>query len=202
MMAGDNRPTGKASRLEAENDADLWQRAMRGTERLSPGRRHSRSAEEPVADRDQSASEAPQGRARPADASSRGSRPKEPAVPGKLDKHVIRRIKRRVQGVEARLDLHGMTQKEAHVALRRFIRDTAVRGCRCVLVITGKGGRSDTESEFRSSALGVLRRSVPYWLKAPDLSRYVAGFEPALPKHGGAGALYVQLRRGQPDGRG
>jgi DNA-nicking Smr family endonuclease len=125
-----------------------------------------------------------------------------PAEPGKLDKHMVRRIKRGAQSIEARLDLHGMTQKEAHADLRRFIRDTAARGCRCVLVITGKGSRSGTEDEFRDSPPGVLRRVVPQWLAAPDLSPLVAGIETALPQHGGAGALYVQLRRRQPDNGG
>ena len=121
----------------------------------------------------------------------------KPAAPGKVDKHVVRRIKRGAQGIEARLDLHGMIQAEAHRDLRRFIRDTAARGCRCVLVITGKGGRASPEAGFRDSQPGVLRRVVPQWLAGPDLSPLVAGFETALPQHGGAGALYVQLRRRQ-----
>ncbi len=198
----DNRPTGKRSRAEAEDDADLWRRAMRDTTRLSPRRRHPGETEEPPAGRSCAVSGAQEGGASPpaapGAASGRAPPPKRPAAPGRLDKHVSRRLKRRdVQGVEARLDLHGMTQREAHAELRRFIRDAAARGCRCVLVITGKGSRSDGGSGVRDPAPGVLRRSAPRWLGAADLSPYVAGFEAALPRHGGTGALYVQLRRGR-----
>ena len=198
---GGSRPAGAAPRADAEDGADLWRRAMRDTKPLSPRRGRPAEVEEPAADPSRSGSEGPRDGARPA-APGRRPRPDGPAAPGKLDKHVARRIKRGAQGIEARLDLHGMTRKDAHADLRRFVRDTAARGCRCVLVITGKGGRSGAGSDSRDPAPGVLRRSVPRWLEAPDLSPYVAGFEPALPRHGGAGALYVQLRRRRPGGRG
>ena len=197
---GDDRPTGKRSRAEAEDDAGLWLRAMRDTTPLSPRRRRSGETEEASAGRSRAVSEAPGSGAgspaAPGAASGRVPPPSRPP-PGRLDKHVARRLKRGAQDIEARLDLHGMTQREAHAELRRFVRDAAARGCRCVLVITGKGNRSDAGSGVRDSAPGVLRRSVPRWLGAPDLSSYVAGFEAALPRDGGTGALYVQLRRGR-----
>ena len=192
---GDDRPTGRRPRAEAEDDADLWLRAMRDTTPLSPRRRRSEETEE-----------APAGRSRvvPAAPGSGAGSPAAPGAasgrvspPGRLDKHVARRLKRGTLDIEARLDLHGMTRREAHAELRRFVRDAAVRGCRCVLVITGKGNRSDAGSGIRDPAPGVLRRSVPCWLGAADLSPYVAGFEAALPRDGGTGALYVQLRRGR-----
>lgn len=198
---GDDRPTGKRSRAEAEDDADLWLRAMRDTTPLSPRRRRSGETEG-----------SPAGRSRAVPEAAPGSGAGSPAAPGAvagrvsppgrlpprgLDKHVARRLKRGTLGIEARLDLHGMTQREAHAELRRFVRDTAARGCRCVLVITGKGNRSDAGSGIRDAPPGVLRRSVPRWLGAADLSPYVAGFGEALPRDGGAGALYVQLRRGR-----
>ena len=201
----DNRPTGKRSRAEAEDDAGLWLRAMRDTTPLSPRRRHSGEAEESPAGRSRAGSDTQGGGASPpaapGAAAGRAPPPKRPATAGRLDKHLARRLKRGAQGVEDRLDLHGMTQREAHAELRRFIRDAAARGCRCVLVITGKGSRSDGGSGARDPAPGVLRQSAPRWLGAPDLSPYVAGLETALPKHGGTGALYVQLRRGRSGGR-
>jgi DNA-nicking Smr family endonuclease len=58
---------------------------------------------------------------------------------------------------------------------------------RTVLVITGKGGFGD--------ARGVLREAVPRWLNEGDLRPRVLSCAWAQPKHGGAGALYVLLRR-------
>ena len=199
----DNRPPGKRSRAEAEDDAGLWLRAMRDTTPLSPRRRHSEETEEPPTDRSRAVSDAQgTGAGSPAapGAAGRAPPPKKPMA-GKLDKHLARRLRRGAQDVEARLDLHGMTQREAHVELHRFIRDAAARGCRCVLVITGKGSRSDGGAGVRGSAPGVLRQSAPRWLGAADLSPYVAGFGAALPQHGGTGALYVQLRRNRSGGR-
>jgi DNA-nicking Smr family endonuclease len=103
--------------------------------------------------------------------------------------------------VEARIDLHGMRQSEAHAALRRFLFDAYAKGRRWVLVITGKGaparsGRAPEEAEYgREEERGVLRRNVPRWLAEPELRAIVVGFTPAAVRHGGEGALYVQLRR-------
>lgn len=97
--------------------------------------------------------------------------------------------------IDGAIDLHGLTQPEAHDALRGFVRAAQARGARLLLVVTGKGrsrlspGRLETES-------GVLRRAVPLWLRADDLRPVVLGFEEAGLPHGGHGALYVRLRRG------
>jgi len=197
-MAGSRQSKKNSAPAKVENDTTLWQRAMENTTRLSPSRQRSVATKEEAPRDAKISSPAPRKAViRPIRASRHEPALQAPAAPGKVDKHVVRRIKRRAQGIEARLDLHGMTQMEAHQDLRLFIRDTVARGCRCVLVITGKGGRASPEAGFRDSPPGVLRRVVPQWLAAPDLSSLVAGFEPALPQHGGAGALYVQLRRRQ-----
>jgi DNA-nicking Smr family endonuclease len=91
--------------------------------------------------------------------------------------------------IDARIDLHGMTQAEAHMRLVRFLRRAQSDGAKFVLVITGKGARS------RDPDRGVLRRQVPLWLQLPDLRDAVVGFEEAHIAHGGEGALYVRLRR-------
>ena len=197
-MAGSRQSKKSRSPSKGEDDTELWQRAMQNTTRLSPPRRRSIETVEETARATKASGPSPRKTAaRPARTNHQEPVFQAPAAPGKVDKHVVRRIKRGTQGIEARLDLHGMTQAEAHQDLRLFIRDTAARGCRCVLVITGKGSRASPETEVRDSPPGVLRRVVPQWLAAPDLSPLVAGFEPALPQHGGAGALYVQLRRRQ-----
>jgi DNA-nicking Smr family endonuclease len=91
--------------------------------------------------------------------------------------------------IDARLDLHGMTQTRAHRALFGFLQRAHSDGLTFVLVITGKG-KMGSESER-----GVLRRQVPQWLSLPEFRSLVVGFEEAHIGHGGEGALYVRVRR-------
>ena len=87
--------------------------------------------------------------------------------------------------IDAKLDLHGMTQVEAFSALTAFMRKKAKAGKRHLLIITGKGRGGD----------GVLRRNLESWLgQLPEASAILA-LRPAAPKHGGEGAFYVVMRR-------
>jgi DNA-nicking Smr family endonuclease len=97
------------------------------------------------------------------------------------------RLRRGQMRPEARLDLHGMTRKEAYAALTAFIPRAQADGRRCVVVITGKGRVSEGG--------GVLRNEVPGWLNAPAIRQSILGFAAAQPRDGGTGALYVLLRR-------
>lgn len=92
--------------------------------------------------------------------------------------------------IDARLDLHGMTQERAHRALATFLQRASYDGMSFVLIITGKGRTGSLESER-----GILRRQVPIWLGLPEFRALVVGFEEAHIGHGGAGALYVRVRR-------
>jgi DNA-nicking Smr family endonuclease len=92
--------------------------------------------------------------------------------------------------IEARLDLHGMTQARAHRALSSFLHRAHREGLTFVLVITGKGRTMGPESER-----GILRRQVPQWLSLPEFRSLVVGFDEAHVGHGGEGALYVRIRR-------
>jgi DNA-nicking Smr family endonuclease len=92
--------------------------------------------------------------------------------------------------IDARLDLHGMTQIRAHRALLNFLQRANHEGMTFVLVITGKGRTVGAESER-----GVLRRQVPEWLGLAEFRTLVVGFEEAHIGHGGEGALYVRVRR-------
>ncbi|WP_424628799.1 Smr/MutS family protein [Bradyrhizobium sp. SYSU BS000235] len=92
--------------------------------------------------------------------------------------------------IDARLDLHGMTQTRAHRALLNFLHHAHANGMTFVLVITGKGRTTGPESER-----GILRRHVPQWLGLPEFRHLVVGFEEAHIGHGGEGALYVRVRR-------
>jgi DNA-nicking Smr family endonuclease len=90
-----------------------------------------------------------------------------------------------------RIDLHGMTQAQAHDALLHFLRRYQAEGAKFVLVITGKGSAGAVARGER----GVLRRQVPLWLGLPEFRACVLGFDAAHVGHGGEGALYVRLRR-------
>lgn len=111
-----------------------------------------------------------------------------------LDKRTLERLRRGQLPVEAEIDLHGHTQEEAHGALNTFIIGHAAVGRRCVRVITGKGN-------FRQGG-GVLQTAVPRWLNEPPLQNSILAFTHARRDDGGAGALYVLLRRKRPPGFG
>jgi DNA-nicking Smr family endonuclease len=104
-----------------------------------------------------------------------------------IDRANSERLKRGRHPIEARLDLHGMTQAEAYRALAEFVEGCCRAGRRCVLVITGRG--------FGPDGPGVLKRAVPRWLAEAALRRRILAIAAAQPRHGGAGALYLLLRR-------
>ncbi|MFE1597533.1 Smr/MutS family protein [Methylobacterium sp. ID0610] len=108
-----------------------------------------------------------------------------------IERRVRTALRRGARSVDAVIDLHGLRQAEAHAALHAFLYRSRGAGHVLVLVVTGKGGPGDDPYSER----GVLRRSVPHWLRLPDLRPLVLGFEEAALHHGGSGALYVRLRR-------
>jgi DNA-nicking Smr family endonuclease len=110
-----------------------------------------------------------------------GRRERQRVVKGALD-------------IEGRIDLHGLRQNEAHARLAGFLAVSQAHGHRLVLVITGKGSPTGFES-LHGPERGVLRRLVPLWLSLPEFRSQVAGFEEAHITHGGAGALYVRIRK-------
>jgi DNA-nicking Smr family endonuclease len=120
---------------------------------------------------------------------------KTPAL-APLGRRLKQRVARGREPIDARLDLHGFTQTQAHAALLRFLRRAQADGVRMVLVVTGKGTSKGGETHER----GVLKRQVPLWLSLPEFRPLVVGFEDAHIGHGGAGALYVRLRRAQRSG--
>lgn len=129
---------------------------------------------------------------RPSDSSALPSIAVRRALPGLMpgdmtgmDRRTADRFRRGRMEIQGRIDLHGMSQAEAHAALTGFIRASSVQGKRCVIVITGKGVRGE----------GVLRRAVPHWLGDPALRPLIVSYTHAQPQHGGNGAYYVLLRR-------
>lgn len=118
-------------------------------------------------------------------------KPAQPPALNPLDRRTMSRIGRGTVAIDARIDLHGMTQEAAQHRLTTFLERAQTDGRKLVLVITGKGKAADGGEATR----GVLRRVVPMWLASPRLRPIVVGFDTAGPAHGGAGALYVRIRR-------
>ncbi|MCO6187996.1 Smr/MutS family protein [Rhizobium sp. L1K21] len=104
-----------------------------------------------------------------------------------IEKPVKRKISKGRLALEARIDLHGLVQSEAHALLHSFIVHAHERGMRHVLVITGKGSSLGSE--------GALKRAVPLWFSKPEFRFLISGYEQAARNHGGEGALYVRLKR-------
>ena len=131
----------------------------------------------------------------------------EPGLSG-IDRRTRQRLSRGQMEADARIDLHGLTQAQARIALRAFLCAARARGHRLVLVITGKGAAPFARHTLHSGEVhrdpdrpGVLRRALPQWLGEPEFRDMVTGFQPAHPKHGGGGACYLRLRRIRGSGR-
>jgi DNA-nicking Smr family endonuclease len=112
----------------------------------------------------------------------------QPGAAAGLDKRTLQRLRRGLIRPQTQIDLHCLSQTDAHQALTRFILAAHRAQRRCVLVITGKGLRSGGE-------IGVLKVNVPRWINEPPLRPLVLAFSFAAPSDGGDGALYVLLRR-------
>ncbi len=105
-----------------------------------------------------------------------------------LDLRDLNKLKLGMFSCEAHLDMHGMSSDQAYDALLFFLRESHLQGKRCVLLIPGRGLGSP-------GGVGLLRQEMQRWLTREPLRRVVLAFCTALPKHGGAGALYVLLRK-------
>lgn len=111
--------------------------------------------------------------------------PRAKPMPQSLDVNQDKRVRRGRIVIDAKVDLHDMTQTSARPALHRAIMRASNRNKLCLLVVTGKGLRGD----------GVLRRNFPNWIAEPTVRPLVASYAPAHIKHGGSGAWYVFLKR-------
>lgn len=105
---------------------------------------------------------------------------------GDMDRRTAQRFKRGEMSIDGRIDLHGLTLEQAHQALITFIRGAHARGARCVVVVTGKG---------KGDNIGRIRGEAPHWLNHAPLRSMILAVTEARPGQGGAGALYVLLKR-------
>jgi DNA-nicking Smr family endonuclease len=125
-------------------------------------------------------------------AAARAAPPPAPPPLAPLGKRMRAKLGRGTESIDARIDLHGMTQADAHAALSHFLRRAQHDGARVVLVITGKGARPGSDPHAER---GVLKRQVPHWLESAEIRPYIVGYESAGIGHGGTGALYVRVRK-------
>lgn len=198
--AGGDTKFGKAksaakTSLPADSDEGLWHKVAEGIEPLKTRRRPAPKPPAPpaiapptdIAAKPRATAPKPQPPAKP---------PLPELLPGTtagIDKRTAQRLGRGQLAIEARLDLHGLTQDEAHAKLAGFVRRSAAAGKRCVLIITGKGFKPPYNK--MGGETGVLRQAVPRWLNEPSMRRDIVALRHAQPKDGGEGALYVLLRR-------
>jgi DNA-nicking Smr family endonuclease len=171
-------------RALTEEERALWESVARQTKPL----RKLRAAKAEAADAPPAATPAASPKRTAPAKIVRAPKPEPPPL-APLGRRERSQLSRGRKQIDARLDLHGMTQTRAHRALAGFLQRAHSDGLSFVLVITGKG-RPGAESER-----GVLRRQVPQWLGLSEFRSLVVGFEEAHIGHGGEGALYVRIRR-------
>jgi DNA-nicking Smr family endonuclease len=192
-MSGAGRKSGGGRRTITADEAELWERATRSLDRVKAKPRPARASATPAAGRPGPLVPRPPSGAAP-------SRDRKPSPPlAEFERRKARQISSGKIEVDARIDLHGLRQRDAHARLRAFLLEAHADGLRTVLVITGKGGEEQPDrlgDLAGERQRGVLRRNVPHWLEEPELRAIVLSFTQAGVRHGGAGALYVQLRKG------
>lgn len=123
--------------------------------------------------------------------------PPPSARPGvTLDGGWDRRIAKGVVAPDSMIDLHGHTLRSAHALLDSGLERALARGDRVLLLVTGKPPRDESE---RPHARGAIRAAVADWLAVSRHASAIAAVRGAHPRHGGAGALYLVLRRGREE---
>jgi DNA-nicking Smr family endonuclease len=200
----------RSTHLNTE-DADLWSHTARS---LQPLRRAKPRVtvgvpDTPTADSAQPSRSTPASSHEPsrrahreravAPVQSATHTPKNPPPLADLDRRRVRKIATGQHEIDARLDLHGLRQSEAHRRLIHFLHDAQSAGLRTVLVITGKGSArkpaGDVSDPYTRAEPGIIRRAVPLWLGEPDLRALVVSVTSAHQRHGGTGAFYIQIRK-------
>jgi DNA-nicking Smr family endonuclease len=182
----------RRKRSLSEEERALWESVAKQTK---PLRKKPRAAKPEAvlsdAETVTAAKPAASSRPHPTAKISQAPKPQVPAAPplAPLGRRERAQLSRGRKQIDARLDLHGMTQTSAHRALFGFLQRAHGDGLTFVLIITGKG-KVGGQSER-----GVLRRQVPHWLSLPEFRPLVVGYEEAHIGHGGEGALYVRIRR-------
>ena len=207
---GESAPQGRPDGAEA-GEADPWAAEISDVTPLHPGRAAAAPAEpepEPPAPVDPPAPSAAPASPKPkipkfrigqkAPSGAAAPRPQDRGArreaTGGIDAKVLRKLRRGEGRIEDRLDLHGMNMDQAERAVCGFVRESARRGKRLILVVTGKG-RDAGDTGPVPVRIGLLRQSLPGWLDGPQAGGKVQGWLHAHRRDGGTGAFYVYLRR-------
>jgi DNA-nicking Smr family endonuclease len=176
-----------------DDERILWGKVARSTRAL-PGRmKMIEEFEASLAAKEQAADEKkPSAKAAVSSPDTAPAKPKKTAhLHHPLERPVKKKLAKGRLQLEARIDLHGMFQSEAHALLHGFILRAHERGLRHVLVITGKGSSMGSD--------GALKRAVPMWFSKPEFRHLISSYETSAPNHGGEGALYVRLAKSKAD---
>ena len=96
-----------------------------------------------------------------------------------------------------KIDLHGYTLDEANIKTKELILNYYKQNTYKVIIITGKGSRSNNEKNpYISKDLSLLKHSVPHYLKTNEsLKQVIKNISEANIKDGGEGAFYVYLKK-------
>ena len=175
-MSGQERPPRRTKTL-TRLDLELWSAV---TADVRPFRAR------PIVPQAEPAAQETRAHAAPAPHRDAPLLPRQPPALAEIDHRTRQKLRRGRLEVDAKLDLHGMRQAEAHAALNGFLRRAQADGVKIAIIVTGKGRGGD--------GAGVLRRLAPMWLQLPGLRDVVAGFGEAARQHGGEGSLYVRIR--------
>jgi DNA-nicking Smr family endonuclease len=199
-----SRGGGKSGRSVTPEEAELWNRLAPSVDKIKTKQRVQSHAAAPSGP---PAPSAPlRGPSTPAKTKAvvvkpPSAAPKTARVPplADFDRRASRQVAAGKLTIDARLDLHGVRRRDARAQLQAFLFGAQERGCKTVLVITGKGQETD-HRDYLAGALGepqrgVLRQLVPQWLGEHELRSIVLSYTTAGVRHGGSGALYVQLRK-------
>jgi DNA-nicking Smr family endonuclease len=183
-------PSSRPNRSLSEEERALWESVAKQVKPLRQKPRAKAKAKASTATAETSGAVRPTIAAKPQSLPKAPPASKQPPPLAPIGRRDRAKLSRGRMEIEARLDLHGMTQVRAHHVLLTFLQRAHHEGLTFVLVITGKGKAGSAEAER-----GVLRRQVPQWLSLPEFRALVVGYEEAHVGHGGGGALYVRVRR-------
>ena len=186
----------KKGRSPSQDEVSLWKRFTHGIERLSEAIEAEYEDIKPILpSTDKKASNKKNSEDLKASSPTSLTSASQGGYNG-LDKRTRQKLVKGKMPIEARIDLHGMTQDRAKQELTRFVIMAFAAKMRCILVVTGKGSSKIVDQGYVSERVerGVIRKRVPEWVSAPAMQSMVLDYVTAAPKDGGGGAYYIYLR--------
>jgi len=95
-----------------------------------------------------------------------------------------------------KIDLHGYSLENANKTITEYIKRCFYENIKRLVVITGKGLRSNTQNDpYVSKDLSILKNSVPEFIKSNlDLMKFIKEIKIADEEDGGSGAFIIYLK--------